>query len=230
LGTEERTYGRRRGRKLRPQRQALLDALLPSLSVPIRAGEPLDPQALFPSAYTAVWLEIGFGAGEHLAWQAERHPQIGMIGCEFYRNGIASLLRHIVERRLENVRIHPDDAGMLLERFPAASIGRIFLLHPDPWPKARHAARRFLGPANLDRFARVMADGAELRIATDHPVYKTWTLWQIGKHPEFEWLARSPGDWTDRPPDWPATRYEQKASRAGRTCLYLRYRRVPRRK
>jgi tRNA (guanine-N7-)-methyltransferase len=148
-----------------------------------------------------LWLEIGFGAGEHAAWQAEQNPDAGLLAAEIFVNGVASLLRHIAERGLSNIRIHPEDARPLLAALPEACLDRVFLLHPDPWPKARHAERRFLNPANLDALARAMADGAELRIASDHAVY---------------------------PNDWPETRYEHKAKGEGRTSLYLRYRRVPR--
>jgi tRNA (guanine-N7-)-methyltransferase len=220
---KNKVFGRRRGRPLGARRRATLETLLPKLRVPL-AG-PLDPFALFAPRPRAIWLEVGFGAGEHLAWQAERHPDIGLIGCEIFLDGVASLLRHVEERGLANIRVHPDDARDVLAALPDASLDRVFVLHPDPWPKTRHAARRFVNPANLDALARAMAPGAELRIATDHPVYKQWTLERMQRRDDFEWLARRAADWLERPADWPETRYEAKARREGRAPLYLRYRR-----
>jgi tRNA (guanine-N7-)-methyltransferase len=228
-GDKPRFFGRRQGRKLRAGRAALLEALLPKLRVPLVPGRPLDPWALFAPRPRRLWLEIGFGAGEHTAWQAERKPDVGLIAAEVFVNGVASLLRHIEERGLANIRIHPEDARPLVAALPDACLERVFLLHPDPWPKARHAERRFVSQANLDQLARVMVDGGELRIATDHPVYKVWALQQMARRPEFEWLARRAADWRVRPPDWPETRYEAKAKGEDRPALYLRYRRRARR-
>ena len=184
-----------------------------------------DPDRLPPGPF---WLEIGFGAGEHLAWQAEAHPEATIIGCEVYRNGIAGLLGQVERRKLANVRVWPEDARDLIDRLPGRSVGRVFLLFPDPWPKARHAERRFIGPANLAGLARIMVPGAELRVATDDPTYLAWTLAQVPAHPAFRWLAEGPEDWRRRPPDWPPTRYEQKARAAGRSPAFLCFRRRPR--
>lgn len=224
-----RWFGRRQGRKLRAGRVTLIHAALPRVRVPLEIGRPLDPWALFAPRPARLWLEIGFGAGEHAAWQAENNPDVGLIAAEVFVNGVASLLRHIEERKIANIRVHPEDARPLLAALPDACLDRIFLLHPDPWPKARHAERRFVSQANLGAFARVLADGAELRIATDHPIYKQWALEQMAKHADFEWLARRAEDWRLRRADWPETRYEAKAKGEGRTSLYLRYRRRPRR-
>lgn len=223
-----RNYGRRLGRKLRPARAALLETRLPQIRVPLEPGKPLDPGALYAQRPARLWLEIGFGAGEHAAWQAEHHPDVGLLAAEIFVNGVASLVRHVSDRGLANIRIHPEDARPLLAALPEACLDRVFLLHPDPWPKARHAERRFVNPANLDMLARAMADGAELRIASDHPVYKLWALEQMSRRRDFEWLARRSRDWLVRPEDWPETRYEHKAKGEGRTSLYLRYRRRPR--
>lgn len=225
---KERVYGRRQGRKLRPGRVALLDSALPQFAIPVVRGEMLDPASLFAPRRAGLWLEIGFGAGEHTAWQAEQNPGVGILAAEIFVNGVASLLRHIAERKLDNIRIHADDARPLLAALPDACLDRVFVLHPDPWPKARHAERRFVNPANLDTLSRLMADGAELRIASDHPVYQAWALEQMGRRRDFEWLARGIADWRDRPADWPQTRYEEKALSEGRRSLYLRYRRMPR--
>jgi len=220
------TYGRRRSRRLRPGRQTLLDTLLPRLAIAWPAKQsPIDPRSLFPSRTSDIWLEIGFGGGEHLAAQAEANPTVGFIGAEIYVNGIASLLGHVDRRKLANVRIFPEDVRPLLDSLPDASLGRVFLLFPDPWPKRRHAARRFVNPANLARLARVMRPGAELRIASDDPGYIAWTLEQMLHRADFRWLARRAADWRGRPPDWPPTRYEQKAVREGRRPAYLRFER-----
>ncbi len=226
-GPPIRSFGRRHGRKLRAGRRELLDRLLPQLAVTLREpGRILDLAALFPCAMEAYWLEIGFGGGEHLAWQAERHPKIGMIGCEPFINGVSSLLRLIDERRLDNIRIHADDARPLINALPDASIARAFLLFPDPWPKARHHRRRFVQPESLDALARVLADGAEFRLASDDAGLVDWMLFQLRRHPAFEWSARCAADWRRRPADWPETRYESKALH-GRPC-YLTVRRARR--
>lgn len=222
-----RLHGRRRGRKLRPGRAALLDRLLPRLAVPLPpTGDALDWAALFPRPVRALWLEIGFGAGEHLAWQAAQHPDIGLIGCEPFINGVSSLLRLIDDRHLDNIRIHPDDARPLIDALPDAAVGRCFILFPDPWPKTRHHRRRFVRPETLDALARVLADDAELRLASDDAGLVDWMLFHLRRHPAFRWTARRAADWRMRPADWPATRYEAKALH-GRP-VYLAFRRVRR--
>ena len=230
----DRLYGRRKGRKLRAGQQERIDRLLPLLSIPAPAeGARLDPFSLFARPVDAVWLEIGFGGGEHLAAQAAENPRIGLIGCEVFETGIATLLREIETRRLVNVRIWSEDARRLLAHLPDASLGRVFLLFPDPWPKARHARRRFVCRENLDVLARVLRDEAELRIASDDEGYIAWSLMQLARHRDFAWTARRPRDWQTRPAGaadaWPETRYEAKALAAGRKPAYLRFRRRPRR-
>lgn len=223
-GARFQFHGRRKRRRLRAGQQRLLGDLLPRLAVALPETGELDLAQLFPTA-EAVWLEIGFGAGEHLAWQAEHHPEVGFLGAEVFQNGVARLLAHASERGLANLRVFPEDARALLEALPAGSIGRAFLLFPDPWPKQRHAKRRFVGRANLDRLARVLRPGAELRMASDDPGQIRWMLEQLLAHPAFEWLAAGPGDWRERPADWPATRYEEKALAEGRRAAYFRFRR-----
>ncbi|RME67611.1 MAG: tRNA (guanosine(46)-N7)-methyltransferase TrmB [Alphaproteobacteria bacterium] len=219
-------HGRRKGKRLTARRQALLDSMLPRLALALPpAGTPLDPAGLFGVPRRALWLEIGFGKGEHLAWQARHHPEIGFIGCEPFVNGVAGLASEIAAHGLDNICMHMGDARDVIDALPAASVARVFLLHPDPWPKARHAKRRFVAPDTLDALARVMADAGELRIATDDAGYSAWTAMQMAHHGAFDWLAESAADWTVRPADWPATRYEAKARRAGRHVVYLRYRR-----
>jgi tRNA (guanine-N7-)-methyltransferase len=224
-----RLYGRRQGRKLRVRKAGLMETLLPVIRFELpAAGQPFDPAALFARPPGGVWLEVGFGGGEHLAAQAQAHPDIGFIGCEPFINGVAGLLSLIERGRLDNVRILPDDARPLLARLPTASIGRAFVLFADPWPKARHRDRRFIGPANLPDLSRILADGAELRLASDDPGLQTWMLEHMTRHADFDWLVEGPDDWRVRPDDWPPTRYEQKALAAGRTPVFLRFRRKSR--
>jgi tRNA (guanine-N7-)-methyltransferase len=195
------------------------------LSFDLPESRLLDPASLFAAPAHEVWLEIGFGGGEHLAEQAERHPEIGFIGCEVFENGIVKLLGEVDHRGLSNIRVYPDDARPLLAALPPRSIGRVFVLFPDPWPKARHHKRRLIAPPTLDRLAEIMNDGAELRLATDDPSYLAWMLERTTAHPAFSWTARRAADWRERPADWPATRYEQKARKAGRIPAFLRFER-----
>jgi len=174
-----------------------------------------------------VWLEIGFGAGEHLAWQAEAHPDVGLIGAEPFVAGMAKLLSKIEQAKLSNIRLYTEDARDILAALPPASLGRVFILFPDPWPKTRHHKRRLIQTETLDALARVMKPGAELRLATDDRGYLVWALERLMAHPRFQWIARSAADWRARPADWPETRYEAKAVKAGRVCTYLRFLRVP---
>jgi tRNA (guanine-N7-)-methyltransferase len=217
------TYGRRRGRRLRTSQQALLETLLPSLAIDARSAEPIEPRGLFGGDTRAHWLEIGFGGGEHLAAQAAAHPDIGFIGCEPFVNGVVSLLAQIKARELRNVRLWPGDARALVARLPAQAVQRAFILFPDPWPKLRHHKRRLIAAPFLDALARVLAPGAELRVATDDRDYLVWILERLTGHPAFRWTAQSAADWRDRPADWPPTRYEQKAVAAGRRPTYLRF-------
>jgi tRNA (guanine-N7-)-methyltransferase len=221
-------YGRRRGRKLRAGQQELWRRLLPRLRFALPEAGTLAPAALFDRPVDAVALEIGFGAGEHLAAQAAAHPETGFIGSEVFENGIAKLLAEIEQRQLSNIRLFIDDARLLLAALSEASLARVFILFPDPWPKLRHHKRRIVATATLDALARVMIDGGELRLATDDRDYLAWMLDHATRHPEFEWLARRPSDWRTRPADWPETRYEQKAIAAGRNPVFLRCRRRPR--
>ena len=202
--------------------------VLPQLAVTLPESGSLDLQTQFSPANGSVWLEIGFGGGEHLAWQARENPDIGIIGCEVFENGVASLLRAVERDALENVRIAMADARLLLERLPAGSLARAFLLFPDPWPKRRHASRRFLQRETLDLLAQAMRDGAELRAASDDPKMQAWMLKQLLESPDFIWTARAAADAFGRPDDWPGTRYEAKAVAAGRRPIYLTFRRRPR--
>lgn len=219
-----RLYGRRKGRPLRKRKSSLIDTLLPTLSIPVpQPGDRIDPYALFGKPVDDVWLEVGFGSGHHLAWQAEHNRTVGLIGAEPFVNGVAGLMALVDQAALDNVRVLPDDARPLLDALPDASIGRAFVLFADPWPKKRHWERRFIGPANLEKLSRVLKDGAELRLASDDMGLVRWMLEHTVKHPDFEWTARGPRDWRERPADWPPTRYEQKAIEVGRKPVFLRF-------
>ena len=218
---ERHVHGRRRGKRLTARRRRLVDELLPRLALPA-GGSSLDAVALFGDN-RPLWLEIGFGGGEHLAWQARHHRDIGFVGAEPFINGVASLLAAVEADDLVNVRIEADDIVPVLERLAPASLARVFVLFPDPWPKARHHKRRIVNASFVARLAEVMADGAELRLATDDMAYARWMMTVLGANACFRWTARRPADWRQRPADWPETRYEEKARGAGRCPVFLRF-------
>ncbi len=184
---------------------------------------PLDIDALFGGR--ELWLEVGFGGGEHLVHQAAANPDLGLIGCEPYINGVAMLLAKIRDAGVDNLRVHPGDARDLFDVLPEASLSRVFLLYPDPWPKKRHHRRRFVTQEHLEPLARVMTPGAILRVATDIPDYVRQTLQEVPKA-GFDWLAEGPRDWREPWGDWLSTRYEQKALREGRVPHYLAFRKT----
>ena len=223
-----RLYGRRRGRTLRPSRVALVEDLLPQLAVPDPLEGPIDPVALFPGKPRAIWLEIGFGTGENLAWQAAANPDIGLIGAEPFLTGVASGLAAIEAGDLQNIRIHAEDARPLMMALPEASIARVFVLQPDPWRKRRHWDRRLIGDEGLAAIARILVDGGELRTSSDDAGYQPWMLRHLRSNAHFEWLAQSADDWRVRPDDWPETRYAEKGRLAGRKLMYLQFRRKQR--
>jgi tRNA (guanine-N7-)-methyltransferase len=201
-----RSYGRLKSRPIKPRQAALMDSLLPQIRVP---QEPFDPRTLKPDS-AAVWLEIGFGGGEHLAAQAARAADVLMIGAEPFLNGVASALRHVDEQGLGNVRIQDGDARSLLERLPAACLDRVFILFPDPWPKARHHKRRLVQPEVVEELARVLKPGGRLRFASDWAAYVDWTLERFLASPHFGWPAERADDWRKPPADHITTRYEEK--------------------
>jgi tRNA (guanine-N7-)-methyltransferase len=219
-----RTFGRIRGRTLRPGRAQLMEELLPQLSLDLEHGR-LDPKALAPRA-KQTWVELGFGAGEHLARQAETHPQTLILGAEPFINGAASALRHIRDLRLSNVRIHAGDGRELLAAMPDGTADRVYILFPDPWPKARHHKRRLINPDVVAELARVLKPGGLVRFATDWADYVGWTLERFAASPAFEWTAERAADWTSPPPDHVQTRYQMK--RLG-DCepVFLEFRRLP---
>lgn len=221
-----RSYGRRKARPLSVRKQHLLDERLPRLRLPLGAPAPAPLARLFERPVTGVWLEIGFGSGEHLAWQAGHHPAIGFIGCEPFINGVSSLLGTIEAAGINSIRLHDGDARAALAWLPAASIGRAFILFPDPWPKKKHLKRRLLGPNTAEELARVIEPGGELRFASDNQAYAGEALRVLLATRAFLWTANSAKDWRLRPADWPETRYERKALSAGRKPAYLSFRRV----
>ena len=222
-GFAEKFFGRRAGQSLRGNHVRLVESLLPRLRVPDEPECLKDPRALFDAAVSEVWLEIGFGGGEHLAWQAQANPHAGFIGAEPYINGVAKLLSLVERGKLGNVRIIDDDIRPRLDQFGDQTIARAFLLFPDPWPKLRHHKRRFVNRRNLERLHRIMRPGAEFRVASDIDHYIDWSLREVAQHGGFRPISDNREDWCRRPPDWPRTRYEAKAEREGRTSAYLRF-------
>ncbi len=223
-------YGRLKGKALRESQKVYLDEDLARLSPGAIGWDenpdrvPLDLKALF--GRRPVWLEVGFGGGEHMVHQAAQNPDVGIIGCEPYINGVAMLLGKIREAGVDNVAVHPGDVRDMFDVLPDGSIDRAFLLYPDPWPKARHHRRRFVTPEHLEPLARVLKKGAIFRVATDIPDYVRQTMDQIMARDDFEWLAEGPDDWRKPWSDWISTRYEKKALREGRVPHYMTFRRV----
>jgi tRNA (guanine-N7-)-methyltransferase len=209
-------YGRRKGKTLRPHHAKLIAELLPQIA--------FDP-ASFDFARKPVRLEIGFGGGEHLAHLAERHPDIAFIGAEPFVNGVAKLLVFIEAKKLQNVSVHAGDVRELFELLPDQSLERIYLLYPDPWPKARHHRRRLVSQENLQQLHRLLKPGGQFLFASDIDHYVQWTLLETRKASGFTWLAESAADWRQPFSDWVETRYEAKAKREGRVPIYLTFRR-----
>jgi tRNA (guanine-N7-)-methyltransferase len=220
-GIPDRLYGRRRGHPLRPRQQRLLDETLPRLRLSL--AEAADPLAAFALPGAPLWLEVGFGGGEHSLAQIAAHPEVAYIASEVFENGLCSLLTHLVAEGAEatgplpaNLRLWPQDARHLLGALPAACLDRLFLLFPDPWPKSRHAKRRFVNPAMLPLVARALRPGGVWRIASDDPTYQAWVSEVLAGQEFFD----VPPPATARPAGWPGTRYEAKALREGRGPLY----------
>jgi tRNA (guanine-N7-)-methyltransferase len=218
-------FGRRKGHALRPRQAALFETLLPRLTLDLSAPAPADLRTLFHGV-DDVRLEIGFGGGEHLASEAERHPHTGFIGSEPFVNGMAKALALIEERKLGNIRLHHGDASELIAWLPTASLVRVDLLYPDPWPKRRHWKRRFVQDDSVAAIARMLRPGGEFRFATDIADYAAWTLVRLIRSPEFVWTAERADDWRQPWPGFSGTRYEAKAKREGRIPCYLIFRRI----
>ena len=221
-------YGRFKAKPLRPNQEMYLAEDLARLSPGPVSWEdnpdrqPLDLAARFDGR--PVWLEVGFGGGEHMAHQARLNPDVGIIGCEPFINGVAMALGKLRKAEVDNVAIYPGDARHLFDVLPEASLDRAFLLYPDPWPKARHHRRRFVTPEHLAPLHRALKPGAIFRVATDILDYVRQTLQEVPKA-GFRWLAEGPADWRQPWADWHSTRYEQKALREGRTPHYLTFER-----
>ncbi len=215
---ELRSFGRTHGRTLSARQAGLVRDLLPRLAVELATPADL-PQPPFKD----LWLEIGFGGGEHLLWQAAHRPDVQIIGCEPFVDGMVKALSGIETDAIANVRLHADDARPLLRWLTPASLGRCFVLFPDPWPKRRHVKRRLISPTTLALIARALRPGAELRIATDIGDYARTTLLAVAATPQLRWTATCAADWRERPSDWPPTRYEAKAIREGRPRYFLRF-------
>jgi tRNA (guanine-N7-)-methyltransferase len=211
-GPPFRFYGRRHGKKASPRQLKLMETVLPRVT-PDPASLPESP----------LWLEIGSGGGEHLVRQALAHPDVTIIACEPFLEGVAKTLTAIEEQSISNILLHGDDARPFLEALSPGCIDRCFVLFPDPWPKSRHNKRRFIGPDNLDRLARILKPGAHLRIGTDHMDYARWILAHVLAHPAFEWTAERADDWRLSPADHHETRYERKARDKGDKPLFFEF-------
>lgn len=216
------SFGRRNGRKLRANRSALLESILPKLLINVPDTD-LALEKIVTHTDTPLWFEIGFGGGEHLVYQARLHQDINFIGCEPYINGIASLLARIEKENLTNIRLYNGDARLLLEKLPDASIERLFILFPDPWPKVRHHKRRLISQEGLALFYRKLMPGGLLRIATDHEDYSIWILAHLLEFKKLKWQAKIAEDWNNSPPDWVTTRYQAKAQIEGRKAIFLNW-------
>ena len=234
-------YGRRKGRTIRKAKSFLLDEFLPN--VLLNADEQIDVKKCFPVLKEKYCLEIGFGDGEHLAAIAKSQPQNGFIGVEVYKNGVANLLSLITgikdgnkeelfdgvcisEDRVDNIRVFDDDIRLLFSSIPNDTFDKVFLLFPDPWPKKKHSSRRFINVDNLQELARIMKKGGILQVATDHHIYKCWTLDILSKNNDFRWTAKSSNDWRYPPSDWFETKYQRKAIREGRKPVFFEFEKI----
>jgi tRNA (guanine-N7-)-methyltransferase len=217
-----RSYGRRRGKPLSARKERLLADLLPRLRLNLEARAPKRLEDLFPVSVKQVWLEIGFGSGEHLLFQAEHHKDVGFIGCEPFINGVASLLGAIETRGIETIRVHDGDAREVLAWLPDGAVSRLFILFPDPWPKKRHLKRRLISSESVEQFARVLAPGAKLRFASDSGDYAASVRSLLCGSGAFVLGEEA----ETRPIGWPETRFERKALSEGRKPVYLGFRRL----
>jgi len=218
-------YGRRKGKPLSPRRLGLMATVYPTLAVDVATPSPRDLRTIFPVAVSDIRLEIGFGGGEHLIAAATKRHDLGFIGVEPFVNGMAKVVAAVADLGLRNIRLFDGDAVRLLDWLPSASLAEVDLFYPDPWPKKRHFKRRFVGRANLDRFARVLLRGGLFRFVSDIESYVEWTLLHTLRHADFAWTAERADDWRRPFPDWPGTRYEAKALAGGRKPAYLTFKR-----
>jgi tRNA (guanine-N7-)-methyltransferase len=219
-------FGRRKGHRLRPHHAQLIESLLPQLALDLSQPPPAQLRALFPLPVADVRLEIGFGGGEHMAAQAQAYPRTGFIGVEPFVNGMAKALAAIESGRLQNIRLHFDDALNLIAWLPENSLARVDLIHPDPWPKRRHWKRRFVQDETVARLARILRAGGEFRFVTDIADYAAWTLQYVLRSADFEWTAQCADDWRKPWPGFTETRYHAKAAREARASCFLIFRKV----
>ena len=219
-------FGRRKGHKLPPRQAGLLETLLPRLAIDLTHPAPPELAALFAEPVTAVCLEIGFGGGEAMLAQAKAARHVGFIGVEPFVNGMAKALAGIQAEGLNNIRLHFDDALGLIAWLPDASLNRIDLIHPDPWPKRRHWKRRFVQDETVSQLARILRAGGEFRFVTDIADYAAWTLRRLLDSPDFDWVAQCADDWRNPWPDFTGTRYHAKAAREQRPSCFLLFRRI----
>ncbi len=234
-------FGRRKGRTIRKAKSFLLDNFLPR--VLLNAEKKANLADLFTEPKEKYCLEIGFGDGEHLAALSLQHSEIGYIGVEVFKNGVANLLSlmtgikegeqidnaeniTLLPERSDNVRIFDDDVRLLFEALPSEAFDKVYLLFPDPWPKSKHAGRRFVNPENLQHLARIIKKGGILQIATDHPIYKRWVLYTLHTNTDFVWTAQTSDDWRNPPADWHETKYQRKAVREGRRPVFFEFKRI----
>jgi len=222
---ERAFFGRRKGHRLRSHQADLMATLLPRLAIALERPPPDRLVEMFSRPLESVNLEIGFGGGEHLVAEAAAHPALGFVGCEPFVNGMAKILTLIEASAIDNIRLHWGDAIDLLAWLPDASIARIDLLYPDPWPKRRHWKRRFVQDRTVAMMARALRPGGAFRFATDIPDYAAWTLERLTRAPDFIWTAERADDWRQPWAGFRGTRYEAKAKREGRMPCYLEFRR-----
>ena len=219
-------YGRRKGKTLKAGRVSAVEEIAQKYMLPetILDQESIDPQQIFPNK--KIWLEVGFGTGEHLTGQAMKNSDIGFIGFEPFMNGVAAAAKDMVENNIDNIRLWPDDALPIMAKLPDASVDRFYLLFNDPWPKTRHYKRRFIQPHTIEVLARIMKPGMQLRLATDDKSLAEWMLLHLVQSPHFTWDNWQNAEWSTMPDDWIETRYQQKAAQQGRLARYINFTRV----
>lgn len=225
----KRVYGRRLGRPLNKERAGVLDMVLPHLEIPaafLTEKGDLSPEALFGAPLPALWLEIGFGNGEHIIGLMEQHPDWGFIGAEPFINGMAALLKSLRNMPQNKIRVLMDDAMLAVNSLIDNSLDGIYVLNPDPWPKKRHHKRRIVSQKNLNAFARTLKPGGLLVMSTDVPDLAEWMVTQASMHPAFEWTAESAADWRNPPPGWIKTRYEVKRAKGADKMAYLVFKKI----
>jgi tRNA (guanine-N7-)-methyltransferase len=211
-----RSFGRVRGRKLGQEQTFLVDEVLPKISINIDVDH--DLHSIFENKFSQFCLEIGFGRGEHLAQYAKQNPEVACIGCEPFINGVARLVKYIHEDKIDNIRILHGDARLLLEKLPDNIIDKVFVLFPDPWPKAKHQRKRIISNETLDALHRVINKDGTLEIATDHIEYGEWIAEHLANHKGFTELYHS----TTPPSDWIRTKYQEKAEKQGRGARFFK--------